>query len=142
MCVPSPVDATSSTNSTNSSSYRADRTPETGKHRWPRCLRTEEWAPRRHGQIQQQKLRGRGAAGPRADGAVRAPGTVSGGGAEVLRSAHQRGAGMGRVLPELPRAHGASAARRHRLRQREGAVLHPPAPGRNRVLTAGAPGPR
>lgn len=120
---------------------------QTRRHTWPRRrVTSERWAPRRrsHGQIHQQSRRGRGpAAGSRpygtrrAAGPGRAPGTVSGGGAEVLRAAHQRGAGMGGVLPVLQRAEAAPPAGGHG-RPGKGALLHPPAPGRNRVAAAAA----
>lgn len=115
------------------------RTGEGGRHQWPRCLTSEGWASRcrRHGKIHQPNRRGwrptdnRSHWPRRVAGPVRAPGTVSGGGAEVLWAAHQRGAGMGGVLPVLQRAPGAPPANR-RSHPGEGTVLHPPAPGRNR----------
>lgn len=45
---------------------------------------------------------------------------------------------MGGVLPVLQRAEGAPPAA-WESKPGEGPVLHPPAPGRNRVVTAGAP---
>lgn len=110
-----------------------------GWHQWPRCLTSEGWASRcrRHGKIHQPNSRGwrptdNRSNGPRrVAGPVRAPGTVSGGGAEVLWAAHQRGAGMGGVLPVLQRAPGAPPAN-SRSQPGKGTVLHPPAPGRNR----------
>ena len=130
--------------------YGEDRTQSragaSGQHPWPRCLTSEGWAPRfqSHGQIHQQNRRGRGLKGNRPyrprrwTGPGRAPGTVSGGGAEVLRAAHQRGAGMGGVLPVLQRVEGAPPDGLESL-PCEGPVLHPPAQGRDCVTTAGAP---
>lgn len=128
---------------------RQKRTVTSGRHTWPRRVTSERWAPRcrSHGQIHQQSCRGRRPAGNRCHGPRRvagpgrAPGTVSGGGAEVLRAAHQRGAGMGGVLPVLQRAQAAPPAD-GRSQPGEGPVLHPPAPGRNRVAAARVPARR
>lgn len=111
-----------------------------GRRQWPRRQTSEGWASRRcgHGKIHQPNRRGWRPAdnrshGPRrVAGPVRAPGTVFGGGAEVLRAAHQRGAGMGGVLPVLQRAQGAPPAGGW-SQPGEGSVLHPPAPRRDRV---------
>lgn len=119
-----------------------------GRHQWPRRETSEGCASRdcSHGKIHQPNRRGwtptdkRSHGARRGAGSVRAPGTVFGGGAEVLRAARQRGAGMGGVLPVLQRAQGAPPAG-GRTRPGEGSVLHPPAPRRNRV-TADAPQPR
>lgn len=113
--------------------------------KWPRRVTSEGWAPqsRSHGKIHEQNRRGWGLTGNCSHGRRRvarlgrAPGTVFGGGAEVLRAAHQRGAGMGGVLPMLQRAEGAPPAD-SRSRTGKGPVVHPPTQGRDRLTAAGA----
>lgn len=116
-----------------------------GRIKWPRRVTSEVWAPQycSHGKIYEQNRRGWGLTGNYSDGRRRvarlgrAPGTVFGGGAEVLRAAHQRGAGMGGMLPVLQRAEGAPPAD-SRSRMGEGPVVHPPTQGRDGVTAAGA----
>ena len=80
------------------------------------CPTREEWVNqcRSHGQINKQRHHGWRSAGGRVHGKRRGarphrpPGTVSRGGAEVLRAADQRGAGLGCVLPMLRRSEGAA----------------------------------
>ncbi|XP_077888997.1 protein spire homolog 2 isoform X8 [Ictidomys tridecemlineatus] len=82
-----------------------------------------------------RRRRRRGGPGARGGGgAAGALGAVPGGGAEGVRAAHQRGAGVGRVLPGLPRA--AGRARRPAPHPRHGG--HPAAPGRLGRRAAGA----
>ena len=108
-------------------------------------LTREEWVNqcRSHGKINKQRHHGWRSAGVRVHGKRRGarphrpPGTVSRGGAEVLRAADQRGAGLGCVLPVLRRSEGAAPGDWSTLPS-ERPVLYSPPQRRDSVAPAAA----